>query len=371
MKKLNRREKIILRLTVLVLIAAGLMQGSEAYFKAKQTLIDENAQLLENIDTFATRLEGESTKKYDDQTAAIETDLSESQKRVLALPNENEAVSFFGQLISENAESAGVNVNAISNRKNTEVNAELGLTELHTYFAFESDLPSLLNFFEMLGSQNLFIRIESLNINSRASRLRGLKSRRLAPVERKPLNGNVTLTTLFKVDPAGKREQFQVKVEPKKLEIVNIVEAPPIKTDVTPEEPKADPRPGRFERPQRPSRVRPTRTLEGGEPAKAPTRPVRIPPATKQEPQAAQEDYEEESNQGRGLVEDPPTDPPTDENGAIAPEINVAKPDAPPDENDNGRQPNQNRPRRPRLDNRPRALSHTAAPVRPANSGIK
>ncbi len=372
MKKLNRREKVILRLTLLVVLAAALMQGSEAYFKAKQELIAENEQLQETIKTFETRLQEESKDTYDEQTAVIETDLTESRKKVLGLPDENGANSFIGQLISDNAEAAGVVVNSITNRKVAAIENGFGMTEIHTFFVFESDLPALLNFFEMLSGQNLYIRIENLNINSRASRLRGLKSRRLDKIERKALSGNATLTVLFKANPEGKREQFQVRVEPKKLEIVNIVEAPPIKQDVTPDEPKSDPRANRG-RPQRPSRVRPTRSLDnGGEPAKTnPSRPVRIAPATKQEnPEpVAQDDYQEESEQSRGLVEEPAPEPQTDENGAIAPEIVVAKPEG----EDNGRDqapPPQNQPK-PRLNNRPRALSHTIAPLRPAQGGIK
>ena len=209
MKKLNRREKTILRLMFIAVVAAILVEGWDMYAKNKLRIQNDIERMTSEIAAYPTKLEDESADEYREEVADIEEDLEDARDKVLELPKETDANLFLSQTISEQAEASGLTINSISNRKSNLIDEEQGLRELRTYFGYDCDLESLLNFFDAMDDQKYFVAIETLNISARRTPKRNIKRKSKRRVVRKPLNGNAILTTVFIPNEEGSIENYQ------------------------------------------------------------------------------------------------------------------------------------------------------------------
>lgn len=199
MKKLNRREKLYVRLMVSAVILGALMQGWDSYYASKDQLAIDVETLESRIESLKVRLTGESAETYRQETANLEEYLISAQDRVLELPRETDANLYLNQAISEKAEAAGLVINSISNRKSKLISKDKDLHELRTYFGYDAELSGLLQFFDMMDRQPYYVCVENLNISVRRRPKR--KVRRKNRVVRHSLNGNAILTTVFRANP--------------------------------------------------------------------------------------------------------------------------------------------------------------------------
>lgn len=188
---------------------AIVVQGSDMYFQAKEELIIENESLQDRITGLTNKLKGESTEKYISEAAAIEENLGSAQGQVLELPTENDGNMLLSKIISERAEEAGLNINSISNRKSKTISEEKELSELRTYFGYDTDLQPLLNFFSAMDEQGFYVAVESINISVRRQPRRKTKRKIKRRVQRKALNGNAILTAVFRPNAEATMEQWE------------------------------------------------------------------------------------------------------------------------------------------------------------------
>lgn len=209
-KSLNKREKNIVRLMLLLVLVGVGLEGWDAYVAERTRLENDISSKNSQIATFAERLEGEHADKYRSLVAEIETDLEDVESKIMIMPQETDANLYMSQTISEVAEAAGLSINSISNRKSKPINEEQGLVQLRTYFGFDGDLGSLLIFFNALENQGYLMNMETLTISARRQPKRRRKNRKnTRVVKMNPLNGNATLRTVFKADPESSSEPYE------------------------------------------------------------------------------------------------------------------------------------------------------------------
>ena len=197
MKKFSRREKNIFRLMGFVIAIALFLKVYDAYVLRKEKLQLEIDSKRDQIAAFMKELEGQDAQTYRDKSSGLDEELAVAQEKVLELPQETDASLLIRKTISERAENSGLTINSISPRRSKELTEGKPLRELRTYFGYDTDLESLLHFFESFNQQDYYLVIDSLNISARtrpsSTRRRSSSSIR----ERLPLNGNAVLATLY------------------------------------------------------------------------------------------------------------------------------------------------------------------------------
>lgn len=208
MKKLSRRERTILRWMIVVVLLAGFIKGFDKYVSIKESMRAEIDSLSSQVTAYLKELEGEDPAKYRVQGESIEEQLVQSRERVLELPQETDASLLIRQTIDEKAQETGLTINSISSRTSKAVQKDKPLRELRTYFGYDTDLESLLHFFNSMQEQDYYLVIESLNISARNRPRRNIRRRNTKTRQRLPLNGNVVLSTLFLPNAEASLRQY-------------------------------------------------------------------------------------------------------------------------------------------------------------------
>lgn len=209
MRKYSRREKRILKLLGLVLLIAVLLEADARFREAKSNLeLDiQNQQGL--LDTYLEKLGSDpSPDTYTQKTEAIERELETYRDRVLELPRESDATLLIKETIDDRARELGMSISSISSRKSKPLVDDQPLRELKTYFAFDSDLESMLEFFHAISNQGYFMVIDTINLGTRRRISRRGRRQRSRANERPPLNGNAVLHTLFLPNAEGSFELY-------------------------------------------------------------------------------------------------------------------------------------------------------------------
>ncbi len=208
MKKLSRRERTILKWMILVLLVAGFVKGYDKYVAMKENLRADIDSLSSQVTTYMKELEGEEPAKYRAQAEEIEEQLVLAREKVLELPQETDASLLIRQTIDEKAQEVGLTINSISSRTSKAVQKDKPLRELRTYFGYDTDLESLLNFFNAMQDQDYYLVIESLNISARNRPRRNIRRRNANLKQCLPLNGNLVLSTLFMPNAEASLQQY-------------------------------------------------------------------------------------------------------------------------------------------------------------------
>ncbi|MDJ0836283.1 MAG: GspMb/PilO family protein [Acidobacteriota bacterium] len=214
MKKFNRREKTILRAMALVVIVALGSEVWEWYQGRRISLEGRISSLTNQIATMEKKLEGQDKQSYLEEAAEIEEELVDAKSMVLELRDETSASLLMRQTISELADAHGIKINSISSRKTRSLgdkkNDDSELKELRVYFGYDTDLASLVNFFNALEEEEYFLVIDTLNISARRRpRTRRTNKKTKTRLQtRSPLNGNAVLTTVFKANPEADAERY-------------------------------------------------------------------------------------------------------------------------------------------------------------------
>ena len=198
MKKRSRREKNILKMMAFVLAIALFGEVYDWHLANKEDLQSDIDRARREITTYLKELEGENLEQYATETVLLEERLVQARDKVLRLRNETEANLKIRETLSVKAEEAGVVINSINNRKSKPIQEDMPLQTLRTYFGYDTELSALLQFFDSISDQEYYLAIENLNITARR-RPRPRKGRGKRPriKQRKPLNGNMILTSLF------------------------------------------------------------------------------------------------------------------------------------------------------------------------------
>ena len=208
MRKYSRREKRILKLLGLVVLIAIILEADARFREAKSDLELDIQNQQGQLDTYLEKLSTDSSPdNYREKTEAIEKELENYRDRVLELPRESDATLLIKETIDDRARELGMTISSISSRKSKPLVKDQPLLELKTYFAFDSDLESMLEFFHSISNQGYFMVIDTINLGTRRriSR-RGRRSSRAN--ERPPLNGNAVLHTLFLPNAEGSFELY-------------------------------------------------------------------------------------------------------------------------------------------------------------------
>lgn len=209
MRKFSRREKRIFKLLASVILIALILEVDARFRKAKADLVldIENQQSL--LDTYLDKLQSATTVDgYNTKTTAITTELEQFRELVLELPRESDATLLIKETIDDKAKELGMSISSISSRKSKPLVKDQPLKELKTYFAFDSNLENMLEFFDVISHQGYFMVIESMNLGTR--RRISTRGRRKKPksAQRPPLNGNAVLTTLFVVNSEASLDAY-------------------------------------------------------------------------------------------------------------------------------------------------------------------
>ncbi len=217
--KRSSREKTILKLLAAVVLVALVSEVWERYDSMKKRVERETQNKNDEILAYIQELEGQDPKKYLEEVADIDEALFTARERVIELPTEAEASLIVRQAISESAENSGVTINSINVRKSKEVSEDGELKELRTYFGYDTDLESLLRFFSSFENKSYYMVIENLSISARQRPKRRVNNRRRnkrrTPIpERKPLNGNAIIKSLYMPDADGKINQYEINRPP-------------------------------------------------------------------------------------------------------------------------------------------------------------
>jgi len=209
--RFSRREKMIIRLTIIVVVLAVFSQFFKVYRQARTDLEAEIESLQTQITDMDKLLRGQSPQQYLDEADEIAEDLGDMRESVLVLPNETNASLLVRQTIAERAETAGIKINSISSRRSKDIEGTDNLMELRVYFGWDADLESLVQFFDMLENEEYYMVIETLNVSARR-KLRNIRNRRRRAnsrlKEREPLNGNAVIAVLFRADPDAPLDRY-------------------------------------------------------------------------------------------------------------------------------------------------------------------
>ncbi len=212
MRKYSGREKTILKLLAFAALVALGLEVFDWYSAKKQALRDEIDNKNGQVAAFLKELENENAEVYRRRAEEIDKRLLLAQDRVLELPRETDANLLISKTITERAEDSGVTVNSISNRRSVEIEGS-PMTELRTYFAYETKLEAFLEFFQALDNQGYYMVIESLNLSARRSvyrsNRRNIKRRNTNVRQRAPMTGNAVIATLFTPNPNASLERYQ------------------------------------------------------------------------------------------------------------------------------------------------------------------
>ena len=217
--KLSGREKLYVKLVVLTLVVWGFMEIWEVMTAAQDKMEREIKSKKADIEVFQAQLENQDADTYLAQAADLEEQLIAVRQKVIELPKEEEASLVVRSAISDRAESTGMNINSINVRKSKTLDEETALREVHTYFGYDTDLVSLLRFFATMEEAPYYVAIESLTISARRqprrtnNNRRGKNNRRNVR-QRKPINGNAILRTLYMPNPNGKIETYEFEMNP-------------------------------------------------------------------------------------------------------------------------------------------------------------
>ena len=210
--KLSGREKLYVKLVVLTLVVWGLVEIWDYMSAAKERMRREINSKKADVETFQKQLANQDADTYLAQAADLEEELLRVRRRVIELPKEEEASLVVRSAISDHAESTGLNINSINVRKSKVLDEEKGLREVHTYFGYDTDLISLLRFFATMEEAPYYVSIESLTISARRlprrNNNRRKTNRRRNVRQRKPINGNAILRTLYMPNPEGNIETY-------------------------------------------------------------------------------------------------------------------------------------------------------------------
>lgn len=209
MRKFSRREKRILKMLAAVCMVALVLEVEARFRQAKADLVLEIENQRSLLDTYLDKLKTDTTVDgYRTKTIEIETELEQFRDRVLELPRESDATLLIKETIDDKAAEIGMSINSISSRRSKELVKDQPMRELKTYFAFDSDLESLLEFYDAMSRQGYFMVIDSMNLGTRKRINRRGRRRNAKIKERPPLNGNSVLTTLFLINPEGSLESY-------------------------------------------------------------------------------------------------------------------------------------------------------------------
>jgi len=211
--KRSSREKTILKLLAFVVFVGLVTEGWDRYSVMKKRLERDTQGKNDEIMAYMQELEGQDPKKYLEEVADIDEALFTARERVIELPTEAEASLIVRQAISESAENSGVTINSINVRKSKEVAEEGELRELRTYFGYDTDLEELLRFFHSFEGKSYYMVIENLSISARQrpkARPNRKTSKRRTPIpQRKPLNGNAIIKSLYLPNSDGNINQYE------------------------------------------------------------------------------------------------------------------------------------------------------------------
>ena len=209
MRKFSRREKRILKLLAAVVAIALVLEVEARFRQAKADLVLEIENQSSLLDTYLEKLKTDTTVDgYRTKTVAIEGDLEQFRDRVLELPRESDATLLIKETIDDKAAEMGMSINSISSRKSKELVKDQPMRELKTYFAFDSNLENMLEFFDALSRQGYFMVIETMNLGTRKRISRRGRRKNSKTKQRPPLNGNAVLTTLFLINSEGSLESY-------------------------------------------------------------------------------------------------------------------------------------------------------------------
>lgn len=201
MKKYSSREKLLLKLVLLVLV---MYAGDEGYQRFEQTkddmkleidaMTEIQANYVDSLDVDRERLEYE-IRQFNQK-------LERAGERVLIMPSESEAIFKVQEILSGVGERAEINMNSQNKRKSKPLSEETGMVEIRTYFGYDCELENLLTFFEYLQEQPFYMAIESINMNSyRGRRSRARRQDEPRPEREDRIRGSVVISTLFHVGP--------------------------------------------------------------------------------------------------------------------------------------------------------------------------
>lgn len=223
MKKFNRREKTILRLMALVVAVAILSEVWESYTASRADLETSITSLESQISSKMRMLEQENATIYQEEADALKDDLEESYERVMEFSSETNASLLLRQTLNEKAEAAGMKITSIASRRSRTIDEERGLVELRVFFGWDAELSELLTFFGSLEDEEYSMVVDTLNItavkrraprrvggNTRNNRNRKNTTSRLR--QRKALNGNSVIVTLFKENKDVPLDRYTVSV---------------------------------------------------------------------------------------------------------------------------------------------------------------
>lgn len=209
MRKFSRREKRILKLLAAVCLVAIVLDVEARFREARDNLVLEIENQRSNLDVYLNSLRTDTTAgEYKEKTAAIEVELETFRDRILELPRESDATLLIKETVDNKAKELGMNISSISSRRSKELVKDQPMRELKTYFAFDSDLESLLEFFDSLSRQGYFMVIETMTLGTRRRVTRRGRNKRAKTNQRPPLNGNALITTLFLNNQEGSLDNY-------------------------------------------------------------------------------------------------------------------------------------------------------------------
>lgn len=209
MRKLSRREKFILKLLGATLLIAGVLEVEARYRQSKENLVLEIESQRSKLSTYLEKLKTNITVDgYQTKSLAIEAELEEFRDRVLELPRESDATLLIKETIDDKGAEFGMSINSISSRKSKELVKDQPMRELKTYFAFDTNLENMLEFFDAMSNQGYFLVIDNMSLGTRKRVSRRGRRKNTKTKERPPLNGNAVLTTLFLIDSEGSLESY-------------------------------------------------------------------------------------------------------------------------------------------------------------------
>lgn len=208
MKKFNRREKTILRLMLMVIGIWVALEIRDVYVQSKMDLEADIEATSGQITSYLSELRDETPDKYLNDAAALDEQLKRARQKIMALPARNVASEIISSTLNQKALNAGVELTSISGRRPEEVGEDKQLLELRTYFAFNSDLRELLTLMESLEDEPYYLVLHQVNVTSRRNNLRRNR-RKGGAAEKKGLNGNALISTLFIEDAQGKEVDYR------------------------------------------------------------------------------------------------------------------------------------------------------------------
>lgn len=209
MRKFSRREKRILKLLLGVCLIALVLEVDARFRQTKADLVLSIENQRATLNTYFEKLKTDtSLEDYRTKTTDIETSLEQFRDRILELPRETDATLLIKENMDKAAKELGMSISSISTRSSKELVKGQPMRVLQTYFAFDTDLESLLEFFDAMSQQQYFLSIDVLNLGTR-QRISSRQRRRNTKIqERPPLNGNALLTTLFLPNEEGSFENY-------------------------------------------------------------------------------------------------------------------------------------------------------------------